>query len=77
MLFAPAVINLIAFKVNANDRNSSITVGPYQQIDYFLSNKQNQGFGEENGDLATVFLPINIQSDADISDSNAAKASVI
>lgn len=41
MMFSPVLVNVGGFKVNAVDRGSSITIGPYQQIDYFLSNKIN------------------------------------
>ncbi|GAA0379313.1 hypothetical protein [Bacillus horti] len=77
MQFAPMAVNLLAFKANTVDRGSSITLGPYQQIDYFLSNKQNQGFGEENGDFGALFVPLSIISDPDVSDSNSAKTSII
>lgn len=77
MQFAPMAVNLLAFKANTVDRGSSITLGPYQQIDYFLSNKQNQGYGEGNGDFGAFFVPLSIVSDTDASDSNSAKASVI
>lgn len=35
MMFSPVLVNVGGFKVNAVDRGSSITIGPYQQIDYF------------------------------------------
>ncbi|MCY7662058.1 hypothetical protein MH142_19675, partial [Bacillus safensis] len=34
MLFSPSVVNVGAFKINAMDRGASLTLGPYQQIDY-------------------------------------------
>lgn len=54
MLFSPLVVNVGAFKINAMDRGASLTLGPYQQIDYFLSMKLNQGFGEDNGDWSVT-----------------------
>ncbi|RPK04904.1 hypothetical protein BSBH6_01605 [Bacillus subtilis] len=54
-----------------------LTLGPYQQIDYFLSAKLNQGFGEENGVFAPLVIPISNVLDADVVDSNSAKNSVV
>lgn len=58
MIFAPMSINLLGFKVNVLDRSSSVNLGPNQQIDIFVSTKQNYGFGEEIGDLSPVYLPL-------------------
>lgn len=77
VFFGPVVVNLLAFKVNVLDRGGTISFGPNQQIDYFLSNKQNQGFGEENGDLSLNNCPISIVNDSDVNDSNAGKTSVV
>ncbi|MCY7494247.1 hypothetical protein [Bacillus safensis] len=77
MLFSPSVVNVGAFKINAMDRGLSLTLGPYQQIDYFLSMKLNQGFGEDNGDCSPLVIPISSVLDPDMVDSNSVKNSVI
>ncbi|MCC9021602.1 hypothetical protein [Bacillus nakamurai] len=77
MMFSPALVNVGGFKVNAMDRGSSLTIGPYQQIDYFLSTKINYGFGEENGDLAPIYIPISSIVDPDLIDSTSAKTSIV
>lgn len=77
MIFAPTVINLLAFKVNIVERNSMINFSATQQADVFLSTKRNQGFGEENGDVTAVYIPISYVVDADVSDSNSIKNSVV
>ncbi|TLS37606.1 hypothetical protein [Pseudalkalibacillus caeni] len=77
MIFAPVVINLLGFKVNIVERNSMVNFSPVQQLDVYLSTKRNQGFGEENGDLTAVYIPISYVVDADGSDSNSIKNSVV
>ncbi|EIT84118.1 hypothetical protein A374_17099 [Fictibacillus macauensis ZFHKF-1] len=77
MLFAPMVINMLGFKVNIMDRSATLSFGPIQQLDLFSSNKINQGFGEENGDLAVVNLPIVWLGDQDVIDSPSVKNSVL
>ena len=77
VLFGPVVVNLLAVKVNTIDRSGTLSFGPTQQIDYFLANKQNQGFGEENGDITFNNVPLSIVIDQDVNDSNSAKTSVI
>ncbi|WP_442597952.1 hypothetical protein [Neobacillus sp. D3-1R] len=77
VFFSPVVVNVFAFKVNVMDRQASISMGPLQQVDLFLSNKQNQGFGEANGDITLFNLPLSVANDQDVSDSNAIKNSVI
>ena len=77
MIFSPVVINLLGFKVNILERNSMINFAPTQQADVFLSTKRNQGFGEENGDVTAVYIPISYVVDADVSDSNSIKNSVV
>lgn len=77
MFFSPSVVNVGGFKINTMDRGSSLTLGPYQQVDYFLSAKINQGFGEENGDFTPLVVPISNVLDADLVDSNSAKNSVV
>lgn len=77
IIFAPMVVNMLGMKVNVMDRASTISYGPVQQVDWFLSTKRNQGYGEENGDLSPVFAPIDIVNDPDISDSNSIKNSAV
>lgn len=77
MIFAPSVTNVFAIKVNVMDRSSQISFGSIQQADIFLSTKRNQGFGEQNGDLAPVNFPVNIVNDPDLSESNSVKNSVV
>ncbi|GGE32334.1 hypothetical protein GCM10011391_08750 [Pullulanibacillus camelliae] len=77
MNFAPMAVNILGFKVNVMERSATLSFGPIQQNDVFNSTKRNQGYGEENGDLTAVYLPINFVNDMDISDSNSQKTSVI
>jgi len=77
MSFAPMSVNLLGFKVNVIDRNATVSFGPVQQVDIFLSTKRNQGFGEQNGDLSPTYIPIDNVVDNDLLDSNATKASVV
>ncbi|MGG1674592.1 hypothetical protein ACIFOT_02460 [Neobacillus sp. NRS-1170] len=77
MLFAPMVVNLLGFKVNIIDQGSNIIMGPNQQFDLFVSTKRNQGFGELNGDLSTVNIPIQAVTDPDVIDSASVKTSIV
>lgn len=76
VFFAPTIANVLGFKVNIMDRMSTISFGPVQQIDVFLSTKRNQGFGEQNGDLSPSCLPVSSTFDPDINDSNSAKGNI-
>jgi hypothetical protein len=77
MQFAPMVVNLLGFKVNNMDRMATLSFAPLQQIDIFESNKRNQGFGEQNGDLTAINVPINYVVDTDLLDSGSQKTSVV
>lgn len=77
VVFGPVFVNLLVFKVNVMDRGASTSLGPNQHIDTFMSNKQNQGFGEENGDFCFSNIPMILQNDSDVSDTNSVKVSVI
>ena len=77
MIFAPMQVNLLAFKVNVMDRDATISFGPYQQLDTFLSTKRNQGYGEENGDFTIFNVPISSVVDPDAIDSNSVKGSAL
>ncbi|MEH7108614.1 MULTISPECIES: hypothetical protein [Bacillaceae] len=77
MIFAPMVVNLGNIKVNVFDHASVMNMGPNQYIDQFVSYKRNQGYGEQNGDIAPFIIPINFVFDADISDSWTGKSSII
>ncbi|RFU60590.1 hypothetical protein [Peribacillus glennii] len=77
MIFAPMVVNILAYKINAVDNGAAVNMGPIQQLDFFVSYKRNQGVGEQNGDFSPYFLPFCLLVDADLSDSPAIKNSVI
>ncbi|GIN87672.1 hypothetical protein J6TS2_40580 [Heyndrickxia sporothermodurans] len=77
MLFAPVQINLQTFKVNSLDNSAVLNMGTSQHIDIYVSYKRNQGLGEQNGDLAQIFLPISTVGDSDVIDSPAVKNSII
>jgi hypothetical protein len=71
------VINLGGVKVNSIDNASVLNLGTNQFIDHFISYKRNQGFGEQNGDFAPMFMPTSYIFDSDVSDSMATKNSII
>lgn len=78
MLFiSPTAVNLLGFKVNTIDNASVVNAGAIQYIDQFVTYKRNQGFGEQNGDLSPVNVPLSLFSDPDLIDSASAKASAI
>ena len=77
MIFSPSIANVLNFKVNVLDRNSQVVFGSSQQLDVFLSTKRNMGFGEQNGDLSLVNIPINFINDTDVTDSGSVKNSVV
>lgn len=77
MNFAPMVVNILGFKVNTMDRANTLSFGPVQQADFFLSTKRNQGYGEENGDLSPVYMPLGLINDSDLLDSNSNKNSAV
>jgi hypothetical protein len=41
------------------------------KLDVYLSTKSTQGFGEDNGDLDAINVPIIVSNDSDISESNS------
>ncbi|WP_412733856.1 hypothetical protein [Heyndrickxia acidicola] len=75
--FTPMVLNVFAFKVNSVDNGAVINAGSLQYIDQFLSYKRNQAFGELNGDLSPVSLPISPIMDPDVSDNPSIKNSLV
>jgi len=77
MFFAPVAINMLGFKVNIMDQNSIVSFGPNVQLDYFISYKRNQGFGEQNGDQSAPILPVSAVYDPDFADADSVKNSVI
>jgi hypothetical protein len=77
LITAPFAINLLGFKINSQDNNSNIVMGPNQIIDQLLTYKRNQGVGELNGDISPVYIPISWVVDPDITDSNSAKNSIV
>jgi hypothetical protein len=77
MNFAPMVVNFLGIKVNVLEHESSFTIGPFFQMDTFVSEKRNYGFGEENGDLILVNIPISAVTDSDLIDAASVKNSVV
>ncbi|MBS4219618.1 hypothetical protein KHA96_14980 [Bacillus sp. FJAT-49711] len=77
MVFGPVIINILGFKVNAMDRNASLNFAASPRIDTFLTNKQNYGFGEENGDFVINNVPLNLVNDMDVNDTNSQKTSIV
>jgi len=77
VFFTPFALNLLASKINSVDNNSIVNVGPVQFIDQFTSYKRNQGFGEQNGDLSPINIPIDYLIDPDVSDSPSVKNSIV
>ncbi|MGC4377470.1 hypothetical protein WD019_11095 [Fictibacillus sp. Mic-4] len=77
MNFAPMVVNILGFKVNTMDRSATLSLGPIQQVDFYQSNKRNQGFGEQNGDLDVYNFPINNVADMDVLDNPSSKGSLV
>jgi hypothetical protein len=77
MNFAPMIVNLLGVKLNVLDHASLMNMGPNQFIDQFVSYKRNQGFGEQNGDLSPILVPISYINDSDLSDNWTAKHSII
>ncbi|NRD79520.1 hypothetical protein HPT25_19350 [Bacillus sp. BRMEA1] len=77
MIFAPMVVNIGGIKVNTFDHASILNMGPNQFIDQFVSYKRNQGYGEQNGDVVPIIIPICTIYDSDFSDSWTGKASII
>ncbi|MDP4083657.1 MAG: spore germination protein [Bacillota bacterium] len=76
VFFTPLVINLLGFKVNSVDNSSVINAGSLFYIDQFTSYKRNQAFGEQNGDLSPINIPIMSVIDPDIADSPTVKNSL-
>ncbi len=77
MTLAPVVLNILGIKINAIDHGSVVNLGPSQHLDLFVSYKQNQGIGEQNGDLSPFNFPSVVLIDPDGSDSNTVKNSVV
>ena len=77
MIFAPMKVNLGDLKVNVLDHGSILNMGPNQMTDVFISYKRNQGYGEQNGDIAPMLIPISFLLDNDLSDSPTVKNSII
>ncbi|WP_409300165.1 hypothetical protein [Peribacillus sp. SCS-155] len=77
MIFAPMVLNVLAYKINSVDNGSNVIMGPFQEIDLFVSYKRNQGMGELNGDFSPYFAPVAWLIDTDLADSNSVKNSLL
>ena len=77
MIFAPMNVNLGDMKINVLDHGSILNMGPNQITDVFISYKRNQGYGEQNGDIAPMLIPISFLLDNDVSDSATVKNSIL
>lgn len=77
VFFAPVTVNLLGIKINTLDHVSVMNLGPSQYIDQFISYKRNQGFGEQNGDIVEIIIPISFVLDADINDALSVKNSIV
>jgi len=77
ILFAPVQINLLAFKINEIDHNSSEVLGSSAMIDVFNSDKRNTGFGSQYGDANLMLLQSTAIFDGDFADNNAVKESLV
>jgi hypothetical protein len=77
MLFAPVVINIAGFKINALDHAAVLNMGTSQHIDQFVNYKRSQGIGEQNGDVSPMFMPISWVTDCDAIDGLTAKNSLL
>ena len=75
--FAPVAINMLGIKLNVLDHASVLNMGPNQFIDQFVSYKRNQGFGEQNGDIVPILVPISYVYDSDFIDHMTTKQSII
>ncbi|WP_035423783.1 hypothetical protein [Bacillus sp. UNC438CL73TsuS30] len=77
VIFAPTEINLLGYKINVFDHASIMNIGANQIRDQFVSYKRNQGFGEQNGDIVPIFIPISYVYDSDLNDTWITKNSII
>ncbi|ULT54627.1 hypothetical protein L1999_15830 [Neobacillus drentensis] len=77
MIFAPMNVNFGDLKINVFDHGSILNMGPNQMTDVFISYKRNQGYGEQNGDIAPMLIPISFLLDNDVSDSATVKNSIL
>ncbi|MEH7382106.1 hypothetical protein V7138_16725 [Bacillus sp. JJ1533] len=77
VLFTPMVLNVLGFKINSNDNGAVANMGSIQLVDQLVTYKRNQAFGEQNGDLNLINVPVAAVFDPDASDSNAVKNSVV
>jgi hypothetical protein len=77
LIFAPMVVNFLGIKVNVLEHESSLTIGPFLQVDSLVTEKRNYGFGEENGDLTFINIPISAVNDQDAVDAVTTKSSVV
>ena len=77
VFICPTVINVLGFKINTMDNGAVANMGSLQLIDQFVSYKRNQAFGEQNGDLSPVTVPVANIIDPDVSDSPTVKNSVV
>ena len=77
VFISPTVINVLGFKINTIDNGAVTNMGSLQLIDQFVNYKRNQAFGEQNGDLSPINIPIAAVFDQDVNDNNSVKNSVV
>lgn len=77
IVFSPAFINLLGFKVNNIEHNVSINFGPSSQIDLTSFTRANTGSGSSFGDFA--FYPIGVSTviDPDVLDTPEVKSGIL
>ncbi|TGB01983.1 hypothetical protein [Halobacillus salinus] len=69
MKFLPTNINMPNIKVNNAERQCSISFGQNVKTKHYVTNKKQQGFGEQSGDRVLVHKPIGEVIDIDFSDN--------
>lgn len=77
MTFAPVVLNIIGIKINAIDHGAVVNLGASQHFDLCVSYKRNQGFGEQNGDIAPTVQSQYAVWDMDLIDNPTVKSSFL
>ncbi|MCD7032960.1 hypothetical protein LRR81_01875 [Metabacillus sp. GX 13764] len=73
MQIAGSGIQIAGMKINTIGAGCSMNVGKSMLVNRSLSNKRNNGFGEQNSDGTIVFQPIQIVLDNDGADADSIK----
>ncbi|HHW42515.1 hypothetical protein GFC01_02230 [Desulfofundulus thermobenzoicus] len=76
VIFFPVQINMLGFKVNTMEHNSSISFGSSIVTDLSVFTKSNTSTGAQNGDFPASFS-LGALNDSDIFDATQSKGSVI